>query len=490
MRAILSGAAVLIFAASAGAQPRPDAAELPALRYELGKRLKRFETAWEKHERPESRRLALGHVEKLTQQFFAFQFGEAGRSLDRAAFALLSDDEPSTTRQWAWSLYATPEARVIDGSAKELTITVKQLYAVKGDMPKGLEVQLWFTDKQVTTLKPDKFPLTVKVPLPPLGEFAGLDRKLYFMVEAGKELRHTAIGVSQVANLKERVAALKKAVAAWPAVDSIEKATARDRAELLADLASGAAPETDFPAADLLANAEAMLDGKPFYTAAKQGQFWLSVPTTAKSATAVRMFVPRGLEVAGGGTGEPAGGSPSKKKPVPVVVALHGAGGSENLFFEGYGAGHIVSECRKRGWLLVAPRSGFGLSGPPPVSALLDELAKRYPIDPKRVFVVGHSMGAIHTLDLVQKHSGKFAAVALLGGAASVRDVKAFAELPTFVGVGEKDALMLNGVRGLNKALMGTAKKLTYQEYPHVEHMVIVREALPDVFAVFDGAAK
>lgn len=475
MRAILSGAAVFLFAAGAPAQPRPDSAELPALRYELGKRLKRFETAWEKHERPESRRLALGHVEKLTQQFFAFQFGEAGRSLDRAAFALLTDDEPSTTRQWAWSLYATPETRVIDGSAKELTVTVKQLYAVKGEMPKGLEVQLWFTDKQVTTLKPDKFPLTVKVPLPPLGEFRGLDRKLYFLVEAGKELRHTAIGVSQIADFKERLTAVKKAVAEWPATDSIEKATARDRAELLADLASGTAPETDFPAADLLANAEAMLDGKPFYTAAKPGQFWLSVPTSAKSATAVRMFVPRGLD---------------EKRPVPVVVALHGAGGSENLFFEGHGAGHIVTECRKRGWLLVAPRSGFGLSGPPPVLALLDELAKRYPLDPKRVFVVGHSMGAMQALDLVQKHPGKFAAVAALGGAAPVRDGKAFAELPTFIGVGEKDALMLTAVQGLKRALASDAKKLTYREYPHVEHMVIVREALPDVFEVFDGAAK
>lgn len=475
MRAILSGAAVLLFAASAPAQPRPDPAELPALRYELGKRLKRFEAAWEKHERPESRRAALGHVEKLTQQFFAFQFGEAGRALDRAAFALLSDDEPGATRQWAWSLYATPETRAIDGSAKELAVTVKQLYAVKGDVPKGLEVQLWFTDKQVTTLKPDKFPLTVKVPLPPLGEFRGLDRKLYFMAEAGKELRHTAIGVSQIVDLKERVAALKRAVAAFTAVDSIEKATARDRAELLADLASGTAPETDFPAADLLANAEAMLDGKPFYTAAKSGQFWLSVPTAAKSATAVRVFVPRGLD---------------EKKPVPVVVALHGAGGSENLFFEGYGAGHVVTECRRRGWLLVAPRSGFGLSGPPPVPALLDELAKRYPLDLKRVFVVGHSMGAIHALDLAQKHPGKFAAVALLGGATPLRDAKAFAELPTFVGVGEKDGLMLSAVRGLKKALAPTAKKLTYQEYPHVEHMVIVREALPDVFAVFDGATK
>ena len=71
-----------------------------------------------------------------------------------------------------------------------------------------------------------------------------------------------------------------------------------------------------------------------------------------------------------------------------------------------------------------------------------------------------------------------------------MRDAKAFAELPTFVGVGEKDGLMLSAVRGLKKALAPAAKKLTYQEYPHVEHMVIVREALPDVFAVFDGAVK
>ncbi|MBN9123004.1 MAG: hypothetical protein J0I06_28350 [Planctomycetes bacterium] len=474
MRLILSAGAVLIVAASAGAQPRPDPAELPALRYELGQRLKRFETAWEKHTNPESRRSALGHVQKLTQQFFAFQFDEAARSLDRAGFALVSDDEPSVSRQWAWSLYAVPETRVVDGSAKELTVTVKQLYAVKGDAPKGLEVQFWFTDKQVTVLKPDKFPLVVKVPLPPLGDFKGLDRKLYFMVEAGKELRHTAIGISQVADLAARVAALKKQVTEWAEIDTIEKATARDRAALLQGLVAGTTPETDLPAADLLANAEAMLDGKPFFTASKPGQFWLSVPTGGKSATPVRLFVPRGLD---------------EKRPVPVVVALHGAGGSENLFFEGYGAGQVVTECRKRGWLLIAPRSGLGLVGPSPVPALLDELAKRYPIDPKRVFVVGHSMGAKQAVDLVQKHPAKFAAVAALGGAGAVSDVKPFAGLPTFVGVGEKDALALGAARGLNKALAG-AKKLTYKEYPHVEHMVIVREALSDVFAVFDGAAK
>jgi predicted esterase len=468
---LLSAATVLAFAASAAAQPKPDAADLPAMRYELGQRLKRFEAEWEKHEGEAGRARALGHIQKLTQQFFSFQFGEAGRALDRAAFALSTEDAPSAAREWVWSLYAVPEARVLDGAATELMVTIKPFYPVKGDIPKGLEVQLWFTDKHVTTLKPDKFPLTVKVPVPPIGDAKGLDRKLYFLAEAGKAVRHTAVGVSQVADLAARVAALKKATSGVKA-DTIEKATAHDRAELLADLADKAVPETDLPAADLLANAETMLEEKPFFVASKPGQFWLSVPT-GKGATAARLFVPRGLT----------------EKPVPVVVALHGAGGSENLFFEGYGAGHIVTECRKRGWPLVAPRSGLAFGGGPPVPAVLDELAKRYPLNPKRVFVVGHSMGAMQTIDLLQKHPGRFAAAAALGGGGAVRDAKAFTDLPLFVGVGDKDALALTGARALNKAL-GGAQNLTYKEYPNVEHMVIVREALPDVFAAFDRASK
>ena len=470
---LLSVAALSFLATPAVAQP-PKAAELPALRYELGQRLKRFEAAWEKHDTA-GRRRAVGHVERLTQQFFSFQFGEAGRSLDLAGFALATDDEPALTRQWAWSLYAVPETRVVDGKATELAVTINSLYTPKGDVPKGLEVQLWFTDKQITTIKPAKFPHTVKVPLPPLGEFTGLDRKLYFMVESGKEIRRTAIGVSQVANLDARLAALNKAVAAWAAIDTIEKATARDRAELLADLAGGTVPETDLPAADLLANAETMLDGKPFYTAAKPGQFWLTVPTDAKRSTPVRVFVPKGLDA---------------NKPVPVVVALHGAGGSENLFFEGYGAGAIVTECQKRGWVLVAPRSGLDFTGAPPVAAILDQLATRYPLDPKRTFVVGHSMGAMQTIELVQKHPDRFAAAAALGGGGTVRDAKAFAALPLFVGVGEKD-FALAGARSLNKALTaGGAKRVTYKEYPDLEHLLVVRESLADVFALFDEQAK
>src|SRR5262249_47326689 len=157
------------------------------------------------------------------------------------------------------------------------------------------------------------------------------------------------------------------------------------------------------------------------------------------------------------------------KKPVPVVFALHGAGVDENMFFESYGAGRIVRECEKRGWVLVAPRGGLSPDGPPVVK-LFDKLAERYPLDRKRVFVVGHSMGAAQAIS--QAADGKFAAVAALAGGGKVTKPAAFAELPVFVGVGEKDALALSSSRALAKSLTASgAKSVISKEYPGVEHL-------------------
>lgn len=463
MRFSLSFAALLLLAPLVVAQGE---------RYELGRRLRAFEAAWEKYDEPAGRERALAMLPKLTGQFFSLQLGEAGRTLDTAGHSLVTDVGPSAARQWVWSLSATPSSRVVDGTAKEIEVTVRPFYAVKGDVPKALELQLWFTNKDVVTVKPDKFPLTVKVPIPPLGESRGLDRRLYFLADGAKELRPAAGVVSQVADLAERLAALKKAAEAWGGAKTIEQATVKTRVRVLTELAAGGSADTDVPAADLLANAEAMLDGKPFFTPARRGQFWLTVPTAGKP-TECRVFVPKGLD---------------KAKPVPVVVALHGAGVGGDAWFEAYGAGQAVKECESRGWVLVAPDTPLLSLDGPPVAELLGKLAERYPIDPKRVFLVGHSMGAARAVSLAG--TGKFAAVAALGGGGRLANGEAFATLPVFVGVGDKDSLALTGARALNKALTAAgAKSVTYKEYPDVEHLVIVREALPDAFAVFDAVA-
>jgi predicted esterase len=452
--------------------PQPALAQ--AERYELGRRLTAFEAAWERVPDPAARERALADLPQVTTQFFSFRFGDAGRALDLAAHALASETPPATEVRWLRSLFANPESRLLDGHAKELSVEVKPFYPTDGPVPKGLTVRLRVGTGEVAVATPEKFPVALKVPLPPLAG-RGADDELELTAVAGGRTVRSAVLVSRVAGRNGRVADLQKALAARPKFETIEEATVRDRGRQLADLAEGAVPETNVPAARLLAEAEAMLDGKPFFTPQKAGQFWLSVPLGDRKTAPLRVFVPKGLDAG---------------KPVPVVFALHGAGGSENLFFEGYGAGRIVAECETRGWFLVATRSGLGFNAAPPVPEVFGRLAKRYPLDPKRVFVVGHSMGAGQAVQLVQKHPNFFAAAAALGGGGAVREKAAFATLPVFVGVGDKD-FALAGARSLNKALTAAgAANATYKEYPGLEHLVIVREALPDAFAVFDKAAR
>ena len=66
-----------------------------------------------------------------------------------------------------------------------------------------------------------------------------------------------------------------------------------------------------------------------------------------------------------------------------------------------------------------------------------------------------------------------------------MRKAEAFDGLPVFVGVGDKD-FALKTAKNLNTALDKAKAKVTFKEYPDVEHLVIVREALGDVFDGWD----
>lgn len=458
-------------------------------RYELGRRMKRFEAGWEVQTDPAARKRALAIVSKASPQFLSFQLGEAARTLDEARFALRSADPPSDAERWAAAVYADPAARLIDAGNQTITVTLRTLYPVRVDRPSAAVARIGFARSEPVRVELKTLPAKVELPIP--DEFRIRPRRdrdldLRFSVAIdGTEVAAREMIVSTVANLDDRLDKLRKGTKGLPLQRTPEAATFLDRVDLLGRLAAGGVPETDLPAAWLFGEAEKlelMLHiasednrGIAYYGPHRGGESWLSVPTGKERRTPCRLFVPDGL---------------APKKSVPLVVGLHGAGGSENLFFEGYGNGHIVKECEKRGWLLVAPRGGGLLGGTPPVAEVVAKLARRHPIDPKRVFLIGHSMGAAQTVELVQQHPGRFAAVACLGGGGRVRKPEAFTELPLFVGVGSMD-FAHRGAKALHKSLSDAgAKWVTYKEYPDLEHLVIVREALPDVFAVFDEAAR
>jgi predicted esterase len=164
----------------------------------------------------------------------------------------------------------------------------------------------------------------------------------------------------------------------------------------------------------------------------------------------------------------------------PLVIALHGAGGSENMFFDTYGAGKITALCAKRGWHLVSPR----VSGRFPAQ-LLESLSKVWNIDSSRVFIVGHSMGAAAASSGVDSGAIQPAAVALLGGGGAVTSQARWKDLPLMIGVGELDFGRMMASR-TRPAAERAGSRLMYKEYAGVEHLSIVQCALDDVFTWLD----
>lgn len=104
------------------------------------------------------------------------------------------------------------------------------------------------------------------------------------------------------------------------------------------------------------------------------------------------------------------------RTPLPVIVALHGAGGNEHMFLEAYGAGRIRDLANERGFIVVSPSTTALARAPEAFGALLDAVARRHPIDPTRVHLVGHSMGAAVAWTLAERSAGGVAAVACIAG--------------------------------------------------------------------------
>lgn len=123
----------------------------------------------------------------------------------------------------------------------------------------------------------------------------------------------------------------------------------------------------------------------------------------------------------------------NKSKPVPLIIALHGGGGSgENM--EAFTVGRFNELAEQEGFLVVYPdavkyrlakrnwNDGRGILRYPAqrdnvddvgfIRALIDKLIAEYNVDPHRVYATGPSNGGIMTLRLGCELSDKLAAIA------------------------------------------------------------------------------
>jgi predicted esterase len=105
---------------------------------------------------------------------------------------------------------------------------------------------------------------------------------------------------------------------------------------------------------------------------------------------------------------------PASAAPAPLLVALHGAGGDERMFFTAYGAGRLQSEATGRGMIVITPNSTAFAAQPWALDSLVAVAARLHAVDRGRLYLLGHSMGAGIASQRARTAGDRIAAVACL----------------------------------------------------------------------------
>jgi predicted esterase len=475
MKTILAGclAALLCFVL-------PQVAPGQDSRFELGQRLRAFEVAWECQTDAQARAKAVPHLNAAVNDFFSFRLDQAAHSLDRARFAVQSDSAPAASVAWATALSLRPGTRLVDTATVSLEISLAPFYKVEGDVPKNTAIHLALRDgaAKTTTVAQDevlKLPWRGKLPWAAVPEG---DYQLTAEIIIGKDrIALNPQTLSVAANTVSRLQSLEDGLGRIKAKpNTTQRATIAAHLGILKSLVAKETPETNYPAARLLDEAEAAMKivatGGDYFGKARPGEFWITLAND-QSSLPVRLMAPESV---------------TKGKPLPLVIALHGAGGSENMFFDAYGNGKIAELCRQRGWLLVAPR--LSLFGPGmPVDRMIAEISQLYPVDKQQVFIVGHSMGAMQAINLAQQASEPVAAIAAVSGGGRVGKPGNWTKTAFLVIAGDQD-FGLPGARRLSQALRTAGSgDVRFKEYKDAEHLGVVQAALGEVFSFFDEIA-
>ena len=162
--------------------------------------------------------------------------------------------------------------------------------------------------------------------------------------------------------------------------------------------------------------------------------------------------------------------------PAPLLVLLHGSGHNGLSLVDKW-----KDLASKEGVIIAGPDSNnpeswrTPIDGPDFLRDLVTELESKYPIDKHRVYLFGHSGGAVFALYMGLYESEYFAAVAIHAGAMQTKDVslveRATRKIPIYMVVGTADPFFpLTDVRGTRDMLNKNGFDAHLTEMPGHDH--------------------
>lgn len=159
----------------------------------------------------------------------------------------------------------------------------------------------------------------------------------------------------------------------------------------------------------------------------------------------------------------------TEDRPAPLLVLLHGSGRDGRTLMDPW-----APFAKEQGIILAAPdavnREGWNMreDGPAFLYALIEMLRVQHPVDPRRIYLFGHSAGAVHGLAMALLESEYFAAAGVHAGLLPQNVVpfidRAPRKIPIAIWVGTNDHFFpLPAVRATRDALnsQGFAAELT-----------------------------
>jgi poly(3-hydroxybutyrate) depolymerase len=198
-------------------------------------------------------------------------------------------------------------------------------------------------------------------------------------------------------------------------------------------------------------------------------------------------------------------------KAFPLIVALHGLGGTEDSFFEGYDR-KLPELAEQHGYIVAAPLGyrvdgsyGWGVGNAPAdpvmrrvqefseqdVMQVLQRVRQHYKIDESRIYLMGHSMGGIGTWKIAAKYPDIWAAIGPISGSGAPPTIERFRHVPEIVVHGDNDPTVpVAGSRAMVEKMKELGVEVKYIEVPGGTHSSVVGPNIGALLDFFDAHKK